>query len=171
MSLFELFMVATILIGGGYALYKLDVFRNLKPHLALEHVVTHRHVGDSYVHIAIQVSLTNTSKVAVATTDAVCIVQQIAPLDDEEVATLYSNFFEKKTESDIQWPLLNRWDKSWAFGEMTIEPKGTHVEYWETIISKGIRTVLVSTRYDNANYIEGADASRGWELSTAYDVD
>ena len=171
MSLFEAFMVVTILVGGGFALYKLDVFRDLKPHLALEHNVSHRAVGADYVHISIQVSLINTSKVAVSITESICIVQQISPLTSDEVETLYSEAFDGNSATDIQWPYLNQIQKSWSENELIIEPKGRHVEYWETIISNEIATVLVSTRYNNANCMEGNDASKGWELSSAHDVD
>jgi hypothetical protein len=170
MSIFEAFMMITIVVGGGFALYKLGVFRDLKPHLTLEQSVSHRPIGDDYVHIAIQVSLLNTSKVAVSITDAVFIVQQVAPLSNQEVETLYAEIFDENSETDMQWPLLNQTHKTRPDGELIIEPHGKHVEYYETIISKGITTVLVFTRYNNANYTEGDDASKGWELSTAHDV-
>ena len=122
------------------------------------------------MHIAIQVSLVNTSKVAVSITEAVCFVHLIAPLTNQEVEALYFETFEEKSETDIQWPFLNQTQKTWSENELTIEPQGRHVEYWETIISKEITTVLVFTRYNNANYVDGDDASRGWELSSAHDV-
>ena len=171
MSLFEAFMVVVILVGGGFALYKLDIFRDLKPHLSLEHIVSHRPIGDDYIDISIQVTLSNTSKVVVSITDAVCVVQQIAPLTNREVEILYSEAFDGDSATDMQWPLLNQIEKSWREKELNIEPNGRHVEYWETIISTELSTVLVSTRYNNSNYAEGDDASRGWELSSAHDVD
>ncbi len=170
MSLFEGFMIVTIVIGGGFALYKLGVFRDLKPHLALEHRITHRLVGDDYLHVSIQVSLFNTSKVAVSITESVCLVQQIAPLSNQEVETLYSETYDENTEIDMQWPLLNQFRKIRKDNELIIEPQGRHVEYYETIISKGIMAILVSTRYDNANFLGGYDAARGWELSSAHDL-
>ena len=107
MSIFEAFMMITIVVCGGFALYKLGVFRDLKPHLTLEQSVSHRPIGDDYVHIAIQVSLLNTSKVAVSITDAVFIVQQVAPLSNQEVETLYAEISDENSETDMQWPLLN----------------------------------------------------------------
>ena len=171
MSIFEAFMMITIVVGGGFALYKLGVFRDLKPHLSLEHSITHRSVGDDYVHIAIQVSLFNASKVVVSITDSVCVVQQIAPLSNAEVETLYSEAFDENAEKDIQWPLLNQTEKTRPYNELIIEPQGRHVEYYETIVSKGISTILITTRYNNAKFSEGGDAARGWELSSAHDVD
>ena len=171
LSIFEAFMVTTIVVGGGYALYKLGVFRDLKPHLSLEHSVTHRPVGDDYIHIAMQVSLLNTSKVAVSITEAICVVQQIAPLSNREIETLYDETFVSNNEIDIQWPLLNQYQKTRPVNELIIEPQGRHVDYYETHISKDIATNLVSTRYNNAKFSDGDDAARGWELSSAHDVD
>ena len=171
MSIFEAFMIITIVVGGGFALYKLGVFRDLKPHLSLEHSITHRPVGDDYVHIAIQVSLSNASKVAVSIADSVCVVQQIAPLSNAEVETLYSEIFGENSEIDMQWPLLNQYQKTRTVNELIIEPQGRHVEYYETIVAKGITTILVTTRYNNAKFSEGSDTAQGWELSSAHDVD
>ena len=54
-----------ILLGGFYAVLKLQVFRDLKPHLTITQRVSHRHIGTKYVHVAVTASLNNSSKVAI----------------------------------------------------------------------------------------------------------
>ena len=54
--------LAAILAGGVFALYKLQVFRDFQPHLTITHEISHRPIGDSYVHLDVTVTLRNSSK-------------------------------------------------------------------------------------------------------------
>ncbi len=54
-----------ILAGGFFVAYKLEVFRDFAPHLTITHAITHRAVGDSYVHISMSVTLHNSSRVTI----------------------------------------------------------------------------------------------------------
>ena len=171
MSIFEAFMMITIVVGGGFALYKLGVFRDLKPHLTLEQSVTHRLIGDDYVHIAVQIGLTNRSKVAVAVTEAEFKLQQISPLSNEEVEILYKEHLENNYGTDMQWPILYEIVKNWSQSELVIEPNGRHYEMYDTIISNEIKTVLLSAYFANSKYKEGDHSSRGWEVASVCDVD
>ena len=38
----SLVVIAAVLVGGGYAIFKLDVFRDLKPHLTVTQTASHR---------------------------------------------------------------------------------------------------------------------------------
>ena len=57
--------LAAIVLGGVFAFYKLEVFRDFQPHLTIAQEVTHRRVGKQYIHISIDARLTNSSKVVV----------------------------------------------------------------------------------------------------------
>ncbi len=59
-----------IVIGVVIAAYKLDAFRDFEPHLTITHEVTHRPIGDNYVHIAVTATLYNSSKVMVEVVEA-----------------------------------------------------------------------------------------------------
>ena len=54
--------VLAVILGAIFAAYKWQVFRESEPHLTITHEVTHRPVGDSYVHIAVTATLQNGSK-------------------------------------------------------------------------------------------------------------
>ena len=54
-----------IVVGGAFALFKLQVFRTFEPHLTITQEVSHRPVGDSYVHIVVTATLHNSSRVRV----------------------------------------------------------------------------------------------------------
>ena len=69
-----------------FALFKLQVFRNLQPHLTISHEITHRVVSDSYVHISVTAVLHNSSRVKVEIEEGSFHLLRIAPVTDEEVA-------------------------------------------------------------------------------------
>ena len=54
--------LAAILAGGAFALYKLQVLRDFQPHLTITHEISHRRIGDSYVHLDVAATLRNSSK-------------------------------------------------------------------------------------------------------------
>lgn len=51
-----------ILAAGIFALFRLEVFRSFKPPLTISHEVTHRQIGNSYIHIAVSATLKNSSR-------------------------------------------------------------------------------------------------------------
>ena len=170
MSIFEAFMMVTIVVGGGFALYKLGVFRDLKPHLTLEQSVTHRLMGDDYVHIGIQVSLTNTSKVAVDIREAMFRIQQISPLSNEEVEMLYEDYYENEIQKQFQWPTTDEITRIWQPSELIIEPGESHSETYEFIITNELESVLIYAYFFNSRYSPGKKIAKGWEVTTVYDV-
>ncbi len=51
-SIIQSFVTAiAILAGAYYAQTKLHVFRTFKPHLTIDQEVTHRRLGEEYIHI------------------------------------------------------------------------------------------------------------------------
>lgn len=60
-------VVTAIAIAAGVAIawYKLDIFRELDPHLTITQSVESRSIGDSYALVVVTATLTNSSKVQV----------------------------------------------------------------------------------------------------------
>ena len=96
-----------ILAGGSFAVFKLQLFRDLEPHLSISQEVSHRLINDNYVHIDVTSTLNNSSKVRVDVREGFFRVQQILPVTDEEVVRLYAEVFADRTHDDLQWPTLN----------------------------------------------------------------
>ena len=76
--------VVAIGVGGVWAFYKLEVFREFQPHLTITQETEHRKVGDSYIHISVHATLVNNSKVKIEIRDASFWMQQVAPFPDDE---------------------------------------------------------------------------------------
>ena len=159
-----------IVAGGIFAYYKLQLFRDLEPHLSVTHEVSHRFVGDSYVHIAVTANLYNSSRVSVEVRRFTFRLQEISPVSDSEIERLYKEVFEDRIEDYIQWPTLDGIDLSRNKGEMIVEPGGSHKETFEFIVSTGIETVMVYTYFYNSPRPQNSQSSEGWGATTVYDI-
>ena len=170
----QLFATAVIVIAGAaFAYRKLQLFRDFEPHLTVTQTLSHRPIGQQYVHIEVTVSLYNSSRVRVEIHEAFFRLAQIAPIDDGDVETLYSqSLLDRGGDdiSDIQWPVLDILPRASNVAVLTIEPGQTHHEAGEFIISRDVRTVLLYSYFSNSEYFEGSRSAPGWTASTVYDI-
>lgn len=174
-AVLQSFITALAVAAGGYfALFKLQVFRNLQPHLTIAHEVSHRIVSDSYAHISVTAVLHNSSRVKVELREGFFRLQQVAPATDEEVEDLYAEVFEDgagdEESEHIQWPIIDTHTLIRDRGEIVVEPGGSHPETYEFIVPRNVESVLVYTYFANHTYSEGAGVARGWHATTVYDI-
>ncbi len=163
-----------IVMGGYFALFKLRIFRDLEPHLTISHKISHRFIGDSYVHISVTAVLHNRSKVKVELRRGFFSLQKIAPVMDGEVSNLYEQVFDEEGSNEedehIQWPTLDIHTLIRGKGELVIEPGESHPEPCEFIVSKDVESVLAYTYFDNPRYSQGSGVAPGWQATTVYDI-
>ena len=148
-SVIQSFAAALAIVAGGiYALYKLQLFRTLEPHLTIEHRISHRRLSDSYVHVDVTAGLHNSSKVKIELRQGLFRLQGISPVSDEEVEILYTETFAQKDFNSIQWPTIEEAERAWAAGELVLEPGESHSETIEYIVAaSGYESVLVYTYF------------------------
>ena len=162
-----------IVAGGIFAYYKLQLFRDLEPHLTITHEVSHRFIGDSYVHIAVTANLHNSSRVKIELRKAIFLLQLLSPLMDEDVERLYE---QRHVDSDegyaryIQWDTLDEIEHRWAENELIIEPGASHSETSEFITSSGVASVMIYTYFYNTEYPQNSGSTEGWSMTTVYDI-
>ena len=159
-----------IVAGGIFAYYKLQLFRDLDPHLTISHEVSHRFIGDNYVHIAVTANLHNSSRVSVEVRRFTFRLQEISPVSDSEIERLYKEMFEDRIEDYLQWPILEEIELDKEKNVMVIEPGETYYETNEFIISTGIKTVMVYTYFDNSTPSRKSQSAEGWDATTIYDI-
>ena len=123
--------VIAIVVAGYFANYKLQLFRDLEPHLTITHEISHRPVGESYVHLAVTARLHNSSKVKIELREAFFWLLMIAPTTDDDVESLYREVFVDRTEDNLEWPILDEIPRVWERGEVFIEPGERHQEVCE----------------------------------------
>ena len=170
-AVLQSFITALAVAAGGYfALFKLQVFRNLQPHLTIAHEVSHRIVSDSYAHISVTAVLRNSSRVKVDIEEGYFHLLQIAPATDEDIHSLYKQVFVDKEYEDIQWPVIDELKLSRSKGELIVEPGQSRTETHEFIVPRNVESVLVYTYFDNPAYSEGSGVAPGWQAITVYDI-
>ena len=79
-EIIQLFVVASaVVIGGFFALYKLQIFRDFEPHLTVSQEVSHRIIGEKFIHVETTATLHNSSRVKIEIREGLFRLQQIAP--------------------------------------------------------------------------------------------
>ncbi len=169
-SIVQSFAAALAIVAGGiYALYKLQLFRTLEPHLTIEHRISHRRLSDSYMHIDVTAGLHNSSKVKIELRQGLFRLQGVSPVSDEEVEILYTETFAQNSFNSIQWPTIEEAERAWAEGELVMEPGESHSETIEYIVeASGYESVLVYTYFYNPARSPGS--AEGWTATTVYDI-
>jgi len=158
--------VATIMTAY-IAQDRLQIFRTFEPHLTIEQQVSHRHIGESYIHIGVTAILRNNSKVKVEVRDAAFRLYKIAPIQDNDIEKLYTEVFVDNAFRYIQWEVLYEVRRTWVENQFIIEPNETHREPFEFIISDDVRAALVYNYFYNSRSQNGAE---GWGATTFYDI-
>ena len=160
-----------ITVAGVFAGRKLQVFRDFEPHLTISHDISHRRVGDSYVHIFVTATLRNSSKVAVDIRRAMFWVQHVSPVSNEEVERLHSDVFLRGIQQDLQWPVIQDRERVWNPYQVIVEPGETYSEPIEFIVgSAAVETVMVYTYFYNPRYGPRRRSAEGWGTTSVIDI-
>lgn len=162
--------VTVIFVGGMFAYWRLQIFRTFEPHLTISHEVSHRFIGDSYVHIAVTANLHNSSRVKIELRRAFFSLQMIAPVSDTEIEYLFEDTFVKKEESDIQWTTLAEIQREWIENELIVEPDESHQEACEFIVSSGVESAVIYTYFYNPASSQNTQSADGWSATTVHDI-
>ena len=159
-----------ISIGGAFAYYRLQMFRTFAPHLTISHQISHRSIGTRHVHISVTATLHNNSKVKMDIREAFFLLQQVSPVSDEEVKTLYDQVFENEEYEDIQWATLEEVPRNWEKDVLIVEPGERHPETCEFIVPVEVNSVIIYTYFYNSRFSESSSTPEGWSATTVYDI-
>lgn len=161
--------IIAIVITGIFAALRFQVFREFVPHLSISHEISHRRIGDSYIHIGVIVTLHNRSKVAMKIRKGEYLLQQIKPITDIEIESL--DVQRPDTKNDyIEWPVLDEQERIWDGQGLTIDPGEFHQAVFESVIPLNIETVLVYSYFNNPDYYPNSKLSEGWSATSFYDI-
>ena len=164
-------ILVALCIGGIFAQQRFRLFRVFQPHLTVTQQVSHRHIGNSYIHIAITATLFNASKVHVEIPKAEFLLQKISPISDAQIQELYDQVFSDPPKtSSIQWPTIEHFTQEWNELPLTIEPGASHKETFEFITNTHASTFLIYTYFHNSQRSEDSKSSQGWRSTTIYDL-
>ena len=165
-SLQAIVAALAIIAAAIFAVLKLQVFRELAPHLTVSQKVSHRSIGETYIHIDVATTLKNSSRVRIELEKGFFTLQHIAPMKDQEVENLYKQVFEDEESKDILWPILDEIQRIWDKKTLVIEPGESHQEVCEFIVERTVRSVLVYAYFYNPY----SATPGGWHSTTIYDM-
>ena len=168
-EIIQLFVVASaIVIGGFFAIYKLQIFRDFEPHLTVSQEVSHRFVSDEYIHVETTATLYNSSRVKIEIRKGLFRLQQIAPTSDEQILELYTQVFIDEKSKHLQWPTLWEVDHNWDANGLIVEPGESHHETYEFIVSKDVTSIMVYAYFYNSRFPKSP--AEGWGAATVHDI-
>ena len=99
--------------------------------------------------------------------EAVFRIQQISPVSDEEIERLYDQASSGEEQVDLQWPTLDEALRAWRENELIVEPKESHQETWEFIVSNDVESVLIYTYFYNSRLPQ---VPQGWGATAILDI-
>lgn len=145
--------IAVVIGGGILARRNAQIFRAKSPHVVISHEVSHRPVGNNYVHIFVTAVLHNSSRVHIEFLDGFAAIFQVSPATDDDVEYLYEEVFDIQQFANVQWPYLDgvrhRWDKD----GLLVEPGETETEIFDFIVQKEVQSVIVNTYFYNSRVV------------------
>ena len=187
-----LLTVVAIVVGGVFAWRNAHIFRHNAPHVNVSHEIAHIFLSDEYVYIAVTTTLHNTSRVNIEFLNGYSSIQQVTPVEDEEIEGLYAEAFEPPDLRYIQWPTLGYRASSWEKDGLTVEPGEKETQIFEFIVSREVESVIITTYFYNSRVVgeipigddpEGATrlkgrwlrwrevkGPRGWDRISSYTI-
>ena len=153
--------ILALLGGAAFATYKLELFRDFEPHLTISHAISHRSLGDSFVHIDVTASLLNSSKVRVVLQEGYYVLQSIEPVTDRGDFTETNMLYPP-------WPVLD--EATFDLGDevLIIEPGQSLQEVLQFVVPVEVPTVLIHYFFYDSTH--SADHGQGWGISSVYDI-
>ena len=143
-----------VLIGGGVlARRNAQIFRARSPHVVISHEISHRFVGDSYVHIFVTAVMHNTSRVHIEFLDGFGSIQQVKPVSDDDVEHLYEQVFVDQDFGNLQWAPLDTLRLHWPKDGLLVEPGETETEIFDFVVQRDVRSVAITTYFYNSRVV------------------
>lgn len=143
-----------VVIGGGIlARRNAQIFRAKSPHVVISHEVSHRPIGDSYVHIFVTAVLHNSSRVHIEFLDGFAAIQLIRPVSDDDIEALYDRVFAEHVSDNLEWPYLDVLRHRWNSDGLLVEPGETETEIFDFIVQRDIESVAVTTYFFNSRVV------------------
>ena len=185
--------IIAIGLGGAFAWRRGYLFRAGQPYVTISHEINHRRVSPEYVHLEITATLRNPSRVKVEFRDALFIVQQLTPADDDYVFTLYRKAFpdtDPRKYQPLDWEYLEEIRREWNKDELIVEPGASAPVTFEYVLGTGIPSVSITTQFYNLRVtgkihddinprnaenrkwfgLWAVSGTKGWNRTTTYDI-
>ena len=159
--------IAAVMVVGVAAWRNGIIFRHRSPHINITHAITHRKISNGYTHIAVTVTLHNSSRVKVDFYDGLFVAQKLAPLEDDDVEVLYNESSEEISVLgrliDFPWEILEGFRGSWDKDDhIIVEPGETMALTVEFVVDNDIEAILITTYLYNERVVGRLSSTSDW---------
>ena len=122
-------------------------------HVNVSHEIEHIFLSDEYVYITVTAALHNTSRVNIEFLNGYSRIQQVTPVEKEEIERLYVEAFEPPDSRYIQWPTLGYYPIDWGTGSLAVEPGELRAETFEFMVKRDVESVIITTYFYNSRVV------------------
>ena len=145
--------IAVVIGGGVLARRNAQIFRAKSPHVVISHEISHRPVGNSYVHIFVTAALHNSSRVHIEFLDGFASLKQVNPISDTDVELLHEQVFVDHEVTDLQWADLALLRHQWDRDGLLVEPGEIDTETFDFVVRRDVESVAVTTYFYNTRVV------------------
>lgn len=147
----SLFTIAVIIVGSYWGYLQFGWFRVTKPHAIISNQISHRSLNQGHIHVAIEVCITNSSKVVLNIRVGSVNIYHISTSDLKELGIRIGEATDKEGP---QWPPLGNKKLDFPPQGFVIEPGETDTRIYEFIIADEVSSVLVDSYFYNDKVVK-----------------
>lgn len=126
-------------------------FRAIKPHAIISNQISHRPLGQGHIHVAIEVRITNSSKVVLNIRVGSVTIYHVSTSDPKELGIRIGEATNK--EGPI-WPSLGSKNLEFSPQGFVVEPGETDTRIYEFIIADEVSSVLIDSYFYNDRVVQ-----------------
>ena len=161
------FTVLVVLAAGLLGWLRFGWFRIAKPQATLDHHISHRPITGGNVHLAVQVTIHNSSRVVLEFRKAMAWIQRVAPATEAEVEEYQREVLEGQPQ-DLAWKRVALRYRIWQADQLVVEPGERDQITWEFLIPNELQTVRIYTYFYNERVAEDKPAAQRPERKRAW---
>ena len=159
--------VVGVFAAGLLGWLRFGWFRLAKPHATLDHHISHRPVTGGRTHLAVQVTLHNSSRVVLEFRKAMVWIQRVAPATESEVEEYHREVLEGQRQ-DLAWKRVALMYHIWQTDQLVVEPGERDQITWEFLIPSDLQTVRIYTYFYNERVAQAKTPAQRPERKRAW---
>lgn len=160
--------VAALGLGGAWSIWLFMKRRERYPRASIEHLVTHKAIGDGKVLLHVDVRVSNIGEVLMSLVCLETRIQQVLPVPPDVADKIRQGLDPvPEGETEVEWPLLKSHSPELEMGDCEIEPGESQDINHDFILDADVETVQIYSYVMNEKKRERTLA---WDLTTLHDL-
>jgi hypothetical protein len=158
--------VVAILVGGIWSYFLFVQNRQRYPRANVQITVTHKKIPNKKILIHVKVAISNIGNILLSIVSLETRLQCVLPISTE-LEGLTKGKLLLNGETEIEWPLIDSYERTFNNGDYEIEPNETQEMCFDFIVDNSTQTVAIYC------YIKNQKKRRreiGWDSTVLYDL-